>query len=779
MMLFSYGFLDNSPLKGLIHSHDALKRGWVLAKPVAMQFESRRTSLTILLLPFLLSFLSPAVSSAYMQADDDEGLAPWDQWDQDDEGKYITCEFDSEGNPQCEYIFPWGGDEMMQFKEYYTFETIRARMMEIARDNPEIIQFHEGLNGGTNARGEETTADTYKGWEYRHLSPWLKITGDVEGGEYNEFNGDTGNYEDRPDIMIVGNHHAREWMSHTTPMLFLETVAYYYDGGPVDNDGDGQFDEDPWGDADGDGHVDDDGDCLALEEKYQDSNGDGKPCNPGDFGVDEDFSEVELTNLINNREIYLIPLLNTDGFIYDQTVFCPAPAWESCPSGGWRKNLRNNGPEPLPDQNEEVDEDCDGVDLNRNYQFEWGWPLGATVPLIPGTCTPAEDERAGITNNDVYTGPYDTTDNDGDGLVNEDNVDGEDDDNDGKTDEDWAGGNSEPETKFIQDMTEMNDDDGDGASDYKATLTYHSYSELVLYPWGHCTGCQTVDHDQLVYHGDQMAEMTDYTNMQSSDLYPTTGDFCDWHYGVHDSYCYTMEIGTAFHQHEDDIDHIAVRNNGVAFYMAKIADNPRERADLAMANVVRNQILESPSQLNIPASGTIPVAMCLDNSFSIDLEMRNSHVMYGMVKPSRQQSDYGPREWYTESWSMSGFSVAKGETCELLNESGQGYKVVANLPIEDDESGFLHYKAMVSTLGGTQKIEYPPNSQYHEIKIDYRAPYGTVFGSMVLFVTIAVFVWGGLGVCLRMMMDDQDEMDAVLVPESIFIEAEEIKEGSS
>ena len=50
---------------------------------------------------------------------------------------------------------------------------------------------------------------------------------------------------------------------------------------------------------------------------------------------------------------------------------------------------------------------------------------------------------------------------------------------------------------------------------------------------------------------------------------------------------------------------------------------------------------------------------------------------------------------------------------------------------------------------------------------------------MVLFVTIAVFVWGGLGVCLRMMMDDQDEMDAVLVPESIFIEAEEIKEGSS
>ena len=464
-----------------------------------MRFESRKTSLTILLLPFLLSFLSPIVSSSYNQAAE-EGLAPWEIWDQDGEGKYIDCEFDENDNAQCDYVFPWGGDEMMQFKEYYTFETIRDRMMRIAADNPDFIQYHEGLNGGVNARGEDTTADTYKGWEYRNPSPWLKITGDVEGGEYNDFNGDTGNYADRPDVMIVGNHHAREWMSHTTPMLYLETIAYYYGGGPVDNDGDGQFDEDPFGDADGDGHVDDDGDCLALEAQYQDSNGDGKPCNPGDFGVDEDFSEVELTNDINNREIYLIPLLNTDGFIYDQTIFCPAPAWESCPSGGWRKNLRNNGPEPLPDANEQVDEDCDGVDLNRNYQFEWGWPLGATVPLIPGTCTPAEDERAGISNNDVYTGPYDTTDNDGDGLINEDNVDGEDDDNDGKLDEDWAGGNSEPETKFIQDMTELHDDDGDGASDYKATLTYHSYSELVLYPWGHCTGCETVDHDQLVYH---------------------------------------------------------------------------------------------------------------------------------------------------------------------------------------------------------------------------------------------------------------------------------------
>jgi hypothetical protein len=89
-------------------------------------------------------------------------------------------------------------------------------------------------------------------------------------------------------------------------------------------------------------------------------------------------------------------------------------------------------------------------------------------------------------------------------------VDGKDDDGDGQIDEDWMGGNSEPETKFIQDMTEMNDDDLDGASDFKATLTWHSFSELVLWPWRHCTNCYTPDDEYLVYHGNMMGQMTDY-----------------------------------------------------------------------------------------------------------------------------------------------------------------------------------------------------------------------------------------------------------------------------
>ena len=702
----------------------------------------------LICLPLLLSLTSPIVMTANAQ-DEPEVFAPADIWSED----YINM------------IFPWApaNDMDRQFKEYHTYETTKDLMLQLEQENPDIFEFHEGLLGGTNARGETVTADTYEGWKYSHSSPWMKITGDVGGGEYNEFVGDSGNYADRHDVLIVGNHHAREWMSYEVVLMQLEVIAFSYDNIGYDNDGDGLVDEDPWGDANNDGIPDDDGDCLSLDSEFQDSNKDGNPCGPGDLGVDEDYSEQFITDLINTREIYLVPMLNVDGNIYDREVFCPAPAWESCPSGGWRKNLRDNGPDLLPDFNEEVDEDCDGVDLNRNYQFEWGAPLGATVPLIPGTCTPSEDERAGIANNDVYTGPYDTQDNDGDGFINEDNVDGEDDDNDGRTDEDWAGGNSEPETRFIQDLTEMNDDVGDGASEFKSTLTHHSYSELILYPWGHCTDCETTDHDQLVYHGSKMAEMTDYTNMQSSDLYPTTGDFCDWHYGVHDSYCYTSEIGTAFHQNEVDIDHIAVRNLGTGFYITEIADNPRERADLGIANISKNQFIQMPEMVNVPSKGFIPVDMCVANGFSYSLEQSVSHVMYRTVKPNRAQSDYGPKEWSTTAWSMAPFE-GTSSTCTLLNGEN-GTVIRSNLPIPDTISGEVHYKAMLGTLGGGDMYLYPANGDYYVLTIEYRADYGTFGGALFMFLIVASFVWGGLAICLRMMLTDEEEkefMDALI-----------------
>ena len=324
------------------------------AAPVASSHLAPRPSLGFLIaLPLLLSLAGPVAGSAYVQ-EPASGEAPEDIWSDE----YIA------------YEFPWGGDDAVQFKEYHTYETMRTRMLRLAEDNSEFVTFHEGLNGGTNARGQVTTEDTYKGWFYGHPSPWLKITGDIDGGEYNAFNGDTGNYADREDVLIVGNHHAREWMSYEVPMFMIETLVFSFNNIGYDNDGDGLVDEDPWGDADGDGILDDDGDCLRLDPSFQDSDGDGTPCGPGDLGVDEDFSEQKLHDLINAREIYIVPMLNVDGNRYDREVYCGPTAWENCATSGWRKNLRDNtvtGITPLPDLDEEVDESCDGVDLNRNY----------------------------------------------------------------------------------------------------------------------------------------------------------------------------------------------------------------------------------------------------------------------------------------------------------------------------------------------------------------------------------------------------------------------------
>ncbi len=699
-------------------------------------YRARRIPAIALLLPLLLSVAAPIAMVAPVSAQEPEtGLTPEEIWS----SEYVN------------QIFPWGphGDfEQLQFREYHDYFSMKERMQTLAAYHPDFLQYHEGLLGGVNARGDEMTSTEYEGWYYNHPSPWMKITGNVQGGEYNEYNDDDGNYADRPDVMLVGNHHAREWMSYEVPMFFLETVAYYYGKAAIDNDGDGLIDEDGW-----DG-IDNDGDCLSLNSSAQDYNGDGINCGPGDLGVDEDFSEQFITDMVNTREIYLIPMLNVDGNRYDREEYCGETAWENCRTSGWRKNLRDNtvtGVTPIPDVDEQVDPSCDGVDLNRNYQFEWGAPLGATGPLFPGMCYAGE---AGA-NNDVYNGPVNYEDNDGDGLINEDHVDGKDDDADGQTDEDWMGGNSEPETKFIQDLTEMNDDDGDGASDFKSTLTWHSFSELVLWPWGHCTNCDNPDQEYLEYHGYKMGDMTEYAPMQSSDLYPTTGDFCDWHYGVHNSYCYTIEIGNAFHEYPEDIAHIAVRNLGVPFYMIEIADDPRYRAIVGIENTTSTQWLEEPSNVTVPSNGDIPISMCLDKAFPFTPDINRTHLMWRFVEPNRQQNDYGPTEWIDVPWSMSAF-MEPGEQCILLDGSN-GTRLESYIPLPDTSVGKIQYKAKLGTINGAFPFTYPDSdtANYYELSIPYRAPFGSGVFALLMFAFIATMVWGGLGFTLRAMFDDE------------------------
>lgn len=74
----------------------------------------------------------------------------------------------------------------------------------------------------------------------------------------------------------------------------------------------------------------------------------------GNYGVDS-----LATYLIDNREIWIVPLMNPDGREYVQNV------------GDWRKNRRNNG------------DGSYGVDLNRNWGYMWGYDDIGSSP-VPG-----------------------------------------------------------------------------------------------------------------------------------------------------------------------------------------------------------------------------------------------------------------------------------------------------------------------------------------------------------------------------------------------------------
>lgn len=68
-------------------------------------------------------------------------------------------------------------------------------------------------------------------------------------------------------------------------------------------------------------------------------------------------TNVHATSFVNNLEIYIVPILNPEG--YDYFIATINGSW-------WRKNLRDNN------SNDTIDL-YDGVDLNRNYNSGWNF----------------------------------------------------------------------------------------------------------------------------------------------------------------------------------------------------------------------------------------------------------------------------------------------------------------------------------------------------------------------------------------------------------------------
>ncbi len=177
-------------------------------------------------------------------------------------------------------------------------------------------------------------------------------------------------------------------------------------------------------------------------------------------------TDAKIRAFVDQGEIWIIPLLNPDGHQYSVVS-----------NRLWRKNRRNNGDGTF------------GVDLNRNYSFEWGGP-----------------GSSGDTFSDIYRGPEPF---------------------------------SEPETRVLRDFANQHN--------FRAMISYHSYSQLVLYPWGH-TSAPAPDEIILSQLATTMADSifrvhnVRYVPQQSSDLYLASGDATDWLYGETSVPAYTIEL---------------------------------------------------------------------------------------------------------------------------------------------------------------------------------------------------------------------------------------------
>ena len=180
-------------------------------------------------------------------------------------------------------------------------------------------------------------------------------------------------------------------------------------------------------------------------------------------------SDPMVTRLVDSRNFVFVPCVNPDGYEYNRQV---------APNGGgmWRKNRRDN-----------LDGSF-GVDLNRNYDWEWGPQWGGS---------------SSGTYSEIYRGPAPF---------------------------------SEPETQAMRDAAAM--------WPPRMSISTHSYSNLWLYPWGYTT-IYTADDPAFFEYGTRMTANNYFPYGTIWEiLYTANGNTIDYHYGTYGAFSFTPEIGS-------------------------------------------------------------------------------------------------------------------------------------------------------------------------------------------------------------------------------------------
>ncbi|MBN2413205.1 T9SS type A sorting domain-containing protein [candidate division KSB1 bacterium] len=203
-----------------------------------------------------------------------------------------------------------------------------------------------------------------------------------------------------------------------------------------------------------------------------------------DYLINNYNSDPYVTHLIDNREIWLLPCVNPDGHEYVFTGDINGGQDVNNPLT-WRKNKQDNN------RNGTFDPWFDGVDLNRNFGFMWGY----------------DDEGSkSYMGHELYRGaePF-----------------------------------SEPETQAIREFA--------GQHNFVISLMYHSYGRLWLYPWEYTNeklpepalSTFTALADSCVkYNGYEPG------NYSTGTIYKVNGGSDDWFFGELGIFSFSPEVGS-------------------------------------------------------------------------------------------------------------------------------------------------------------------------------------------------------------------------------------------
>lgn len=283
-------------------------------------------------------------------------------------------------------------------------------------------------------------------------------------------------------------------------------------------------------------------------------------------------SNPEATWLLDHGELHVVPQCNPDGRIFAES------------GQYWRKNTDN-------------DDGCSssssyGVDLNRNSSYKWN---------TGGSSSYACDQ--------TYHGPFAA---------------------------------SEPEVMAIENYMLSIFEDQRGPGDFDPApvdttgvmISLHSYSQLVLYPWG-STSTPAPNGAGLRTLGLKFGYFNRYDIDQSITLYPTSGTTDEWAYGTLGIAGYTFELGTAFFQSCDYFENNILRSNlDALWYAFKSARRPYQTPsgpDVTTLTISPSTVFQGESA---SISGTADDTRNYSSGGRLDAYQNIEEARYTIARPS-------------------------------------------------------------------------------------------------------------------------------------------------